>query len=96
MKTNLDGHILSGQEVDRYSRHMLLDELGLAAQERLKRAKVLVIGAGGIGSGVIPHLAASGIGTIGIIDDDRVEITNLHRQVIHKTTNVGEAKVHEP
>lgn len=84
---------LSKGEVERYTRQMILDEVGLAGQQKLKAAKVLVIGAGGIGSGVIPYLAAAGIGTIGIIDDDRVEITNLHRQVLHNEELKGQPKV---
>lgn len=77
----------------RYSRQLALPGFGAAAQERLGSARVLVIGAGGLGSSVIPALAAAGVGTIGIVDDDRVETSNLHRQLIHGTADVGRSKV---
>jgi len=80
------------QEV-RYSRQMILPGVGKAGQEKLLNAKVLVIGAGGLGSPLLLYLAAAGIGTIGIIDDDRVELHNLQRQIIHETASVGDAKV---
>jgi adenylyltransferase/sulfurtransferase len=75
----------------RYSRQLALPGFGAAAQQRLAGAKVLVVGAGGLGSTVIPALAAAGVGTIGIVDDDRVELSNLHRQVMH-AGRLGEAK----
>jgi len=75
----------------RYSRQLALPGFGVAAQQRLGAARVLVIGAGGLGSTVIPSLAAAGVGTIGVIDDDRVELSNLHRQVMH-AGRIGEAK----
>jgi adenylyltransferase/sulfurtransferase len=80
-------------EIRRYSRHILLDEVGGIGQARLKAAKVLVIGAGGLGSPLVLYLAAAGIGTIGIVDDDRVEISNLQRQIAHTTARIGASKV---
>jgi molybdopterin/thiamine biosynthesis adenylyltransferase len=83
---------LSAPEIERYQRHILLPEIGGAGQQRLKNSAVLVIGAGGLGSPVIEYLAAAGVGTIGILDDDRVSLSNLQRQVIHSTDYVGERK----
>jgi len=77
----------------RYARQIMLPEIGEAGQTKLLTAKVLVIGAGGLGSALIPYLAAAGIGTLGIIDDDRVELSNLARQVIHETGDIGRLKV---
>jgi len=77
----------------RYSRQLALPGFGDTAQQRLAAARVLVIGAGGLGSSVIPALAAAGVGTIGIVDDDRVELSNLHRQHIHGVGDIGHAKV---
>ena len=77
----------------RYSRQVVLPGFGQPAQARLTAARVLVVGAGGLGSAVLPALAAAGIGTIGIVDDDRVELSNLHRQTIHRTDAVGTPKV---
>jgi molybdopterin/thiamine biosynthesis adenylyltransferase len=79
-------------ELPRYSRHILLHELGGPGQKRLKQAKVLVIGAGGLGSPALQYLAAAGVGTIGVIDGDVVEPSNLHRQVIHTQASVGQPK----
>jgi len=76
----------------RYSRQLALPGFGPAAQQRLLDARVLVIGAGGLGSHVLPALAAAGVGTIGIVDDDRVEVSNLHRQLVHGTEDVGTGK----
>ncbi|MEN2738503.1 molybdopterin-synthase adenylyltransferase MoeB [Microbacterium sp. X-17] len=84
---------LEPQELDRYSRHILLPELGEIGQRRLKNARVLVVGAGGLGSPVLLYLAAAGVGTIGIVDDDRVEASNLQRQVVHGVEDVGRLKV---
>ena len=84
----------SGSNSARYSRQVALPGFGPAAQRKLADARVLVIGAGGLGSTVIPALAAAGIGTIGIIDDDTVELSNLHRQLAHGIADVGRAKVH--
>jgi molybdopterin-synthase adenylyltransferase len=80
-------------EIRRYSRHILLAEVGGIGQARLKAARVLVVGAGGLGSPLVLYLAAAGIGTIGIVDDDQVELSNLQRQVAHTTARIGTAKV---
>ena len=79
-------------EIQRYSRHILLQEVGGKGQQRLKDSKVLVVGAGGLGSPSAYYLAAAGVGTIGIIDDDVVELSNLQRQILHDTANVGKPK----
>jgi molybdopterin-synthase adenylyltransferase len=84
---------LSPEEIERYARHIILAELGGAGQQKLKRARVLVIGAGGLGAPVLSYLAAAGIGTLGVIDDDRVSLSNLQRQVIFDTELVGHPKV---
>jgi adenylyltransferase/sulfurtransferase len=84
---------LTAEEIQRYKRHLLLREVGGPGQQRLKAARVLVIGAGGLGSPVILYLAAAGVGTIGVIDDDRVSLDNLQRQVLHATHSVGQLKV---
>lgn len=83
---------LSPEEIERYKRHILLPEIGGIGQQRLKAAKVLVIGAGGLGAPVLYYLAAAGVGTLGIIDDDIVSLSNLQRQVIHDTGTIGEKK----
>ena len=83
----------SNHELERYSRHILLKELGGLGQRRIKDSSVLIIGAGGLGAPVIQYLAASGVGTIGIIDHDKVSLSNLQRQVIYPTKQVGEQKV---
>ncbi len=83
----------SDEELERYARHIILHDIGGAGQQKLKAAKVLVIGAGGLGAPVLMYLAAAGIGTLGVIDDDRVALSNLQRQIIHDTDAVGEAKV---
>ncbi len=80
-------------EISRYSRNILLPEIGGAGQARLRAARVLVVGAGGLGSPALLYLAAAGIGTLGVIDDDRVELSNLQRQVAHTTASIGEWKV---
>jgi len=79
-------------ELERYSRHILLAEVGGIGQAKLKAARVLVIGAGGLGSPLLLYLAAAGIGTIGIVDDDTVDLSNLQRQIAHTTARVGMAK----
>ena len=80
-------------EIQRYSRHILLQEVGGVGQAKLKAARVLLVGAGGLGSPLILYLAAAGIGTIGVIDDDVVDLSNLQRQVAHTTGRIGMAKV---
>jgi adenylyltransferase/sulfurtransferase len=82
----------SDSEIERYSRHILLAEVGGAGQAKLRDARVLVVGAGGLGSPLILYLAAAGIGTIGIVDDDSVDLSNLQRQVAHTTARVGQPK----
>jgi adenylyltransferase/sulfurtransferase len=84
--------VLSPDEIKRYKRHLLLKEVGGQGQQRLKAARVLVVGAGGLGSPLIMYLAAAGVGTIGIIDDDRVSVDNLQRQVAFTTADAGEPK----
>ncbi|MGW9414399.1 molybdopterin-synthase adenylyltransferase MoeB [Arthrobacter cupressi] len=84
---------LSTDEVERYSRHLIIPEIGSVGQRRLKNAKVLVIGAGGLGSPALLYLAAAGVGTIGIIDDDDVDLSNLQRQIIHGVSDVGRPKI---
>ncbi|TDI74716.1 MAG: hypothetical protein E2O84_05480, partial [Bacteroidetes bacterium] len=74
---------LTPQEISRYSRHLLLSEIGVAGQQKLKNASVLVVGAGGLGSPLTMYLAAAGIGRIGIVDYDDVDVTNLHRQILY-------------
>jgi sulfur-carrier protein adenylyltransferase/sulfurtransferase len=84
---------LTPAEVERYSRHLIIPEIGALGQRRLKNAKVLVIGAGGLGSPALLYLAAAGVGTLGIIDDDDVDLSNLQRQVIHGVADVGRPKI---
>src|SRR6476620_1482424 len=84
---------LTPDEVERYSRHLIIPEIGALGQRRLKNAKVLVIGAGGLGSPALLYLAAAGVGTLGIIDDDAVDLSNLQRQVIHGVADVGRPKI---
>jgi len=81
------------EQLERYARHIILKEVGGAGQMALLEAKVLVVGAGGLGSPLLLYLAAAGVGTIGIIDNDTVELSNLQRQVIHHTSDIGAAKV---
>ncbi len=83
----------SETELDRYARHIVLRELGGPGQKKLKKARVLVIGAGGLGAPALQYLAAAGVGTIGVIDDDVVENANLQRQVIHRDADIGMPKV---
>ena len=92
-------HILSAMDLDftedeirRYSRHILLQDVGGIGQAKLKAARVLVVGAGGLGSPLALYLAAAGVGTIGIVDHDRVELSNLQRQIAHTTDRIGEPK----
>jgi adenylyltransferase/sulfurtransferase len=83
---------LSADELERYARHVVMREIGGPGQQRLKAARVLVVGAGGVGSPALLYLAAAGVGTLGIIDDDKVSLSNLQRQVIHATSDIGRAK----
>jgi len=84
--------MLTQDEIERYKRQLVLKEIGGEGQQKLKAARVLVVGAGGLGSPLILYLAAAGIGQIGIIDSDRVSLDNLHRQIVHDTKSVGKAK----
>ena len=81
------------EQLERYSRHILLDDVGVAGQEKLMAAKVLIVGAGGLGSPAALYLAAAGVGTVGIVDSDVVEISNLQRQIAHHTSDIGISKV---
>ena len=87
------GPPLIAEELERYSRHALMPEIGLEGQRRLRNSKVLVIGAGGLGSPALLYLAAAGVGTLGIVDDDTVELSNLQRQVIHGVHDIGRTKL---
>lgn len=84
---------LTEQQIERYSRHILLQDVGVEGQEKILSAKVLIIGAGGLGAPAALYLAAAGVGTIGIVDADNVDLSNLQRQVIHFTKDVGRPKV---
>ena len=84
---------LTPEEIQRYKRHLVLKEVGGAGQQRLKAARVLVIGAGGLGSPILLYLAAAGVGTIAVMDDDKVSVSNLQRQIVHDTASVGTPKV---
>jgi adenylyltransferase/sulfurtransferase len=86
-------HELSDDEITRYSRHILLDEVGGMGQAKLAAARVLIVGAGGLGSPLVLYLAAAGVGQLSIVDDDAVELSNLQRQVAHTTARLGMAKV---
>ena len=83
---------LTGEQLERYSRHIILKEVGLRGQKKLLNAKVLIIGAGGLGSPAAMYLAAAGVGTIGIADADEVDLSNLQRQILHSTADVGKPK----
>lgn len=87
------GPRLTGPEMGRYARHLVLPEVGMEGQERLKGARVLVVGAGGLGSPAAMYLAAAGVGTVGLVDADVVDVTNLQRQILHGTAGVGRPKV---
>ncbi len=81
------------EQLERYSRHILLDDVGVAGQEKLLQGKVLIVGAGGLGSPAALYLAAAGVGTIGIVDSDVVEVSNLQRQIAHFSADIGAPKV---
>lgn len=93
MPVMTDDAPLSKPEISRYMRHILLPEIGGAGQQKLKAARALVIGAGGLGSPVIEYLAGAGVGTLGLVDDDEVSLSNLQRQTIHTTAHVGQKKI---
>jgi adenylyltransferase/sulfurtransferase len=84
--------MLTPEEIERYKRQLVLKEIGGEGQQKLKAARVLVVGAGGLGSPIMLYLAAAGVGHIGIIDSDRVSLDNLHRQIVHETKSVGRSK----
>jgi len=84
---------LSDKQIERYQHHITLKDIGGEGQKRLLDSKILIVGAGGLGSPAAFYLAAAGIGTIGIIDDDRVELSNLQRQILHSTKDIGKVKV---
>ena len=84
---------LTEEQFQRYARHLILDEVGDEGQDALLGARVLIVGAGGLGAPMAMYLAAAGIGTIGIVDNDEVDLSNLQRQVIHHTDRIGDRKV---
>jgi molybdopterin/thiamine biosynthesis adenylyltransferase len=84
---------LSDSEIERYSRHIILQDIGVEGQERICASKVLVIGAGGLGSPALYYLAAAGVGEIGVADGDDVDLSNLQRQILHTEADLGRAKV---
>ena len=90
--SRIKGRALGDEELERYARHIVLREVGGAGQARLLQARVLVIGAGGLGSPLILYLAAAGVGTIGIVDFDHVSLSNLQRQIAHRTVDIGRPK----
>ena len=85
--------MFSKEELERYKRHLVLKQVGGPGQQKLKKAKVLIIGAGGLGSPVSIYLAAAGVGTMGLVDDDKVSLSNLQRQIVHNTDNISAPKV---
>src|SRR6202035_3705999 len=89
----LNSQTLNADELERYARHLVLREVGGPGQAALKRARVLVVGAGGVGAPALLYLAAPGVGTLGVVDDDAVSLSNLQRQVIHATPDIGRPKV---
>lgn len=93
-RTWTGSHGLSKGQVERYSRHLLLGSFGLEAQEKLCNGSALIVGCGGLGSPVALYLAGCGVGRIGLVDHDVVEASNLHRQIIHTESRVGQGKAH--
>src|SRR5262252_2408961 len=93
VQTLPDTATLNKEEILRYSRHLIMPEVGMEGQQKLKAAKVLCIGTGGLGSPLALYLAAAGVGTIGLVDFDVVDFTNLQRQIIHTTADVGRPKL---
>ena len=93
MKKDSTPLVLTREEVARYSRHLIMPEVGMQGQLKLKAARVLCVGAGGLGSPVLLYLAAAGVGTLGLVDFDEVDYSNLHRQIIHGTPDVGRSKL---
>src|ERR687887_772701 len=87
------GDTLTNEEVLRYSRHLILPDVGLEGQRKLKAGRILLIGAGGLGSPLALYLAAAGVGTLGLVDFDVVDVSNLQRQVLHGTKDVGRSKL---
>jgi adenylyltransferase/sulfurtransferase len=85
--------MLTAEELERYARHIVMREVGGPGQAALKNARVLIVGAGGLGAPALLYLAAAGVGTLGVVDDDRVALSNLQRQVIHGTPDIGRPKV---
>ena len=93
MQTPTSPAPFTADEIQRYKRHLVLRDVGGAGQQQLKAARVLVVGAGGLGAPVLMYLAAAGVGTLGVVDDDRVSLDNLQRQIVHATDSVGVPKV---
>lgn len=87
--------MLTSEEFQRYNRQMLMPEFGIEGQEKLKKSKILVIGCGGLGSPILLYLAAAGVGTIGIVENDKIDISNLQRQILYSSTAVGQEKISE-
>ena len=84
---------LTNEQLERYARHIILKDVGVRGQKKLLEAKVLIVGAGGLGAPAAMYLAAAGVGTIGIADADEVDLSNLQRQIIHTTDDIGKPKV---
>src|SRR5436190_11981311 len=84
---------LTNDEIQRYARHLILPDVGVEGQQRLKAARVLIVGAGGLGSPLALYLAAAGVGTLGLVDFDVVDVSNLQRQVLHGTKDIGRSKL---